>query len=297
MTMKGEFVMALILLDAPPVPYYIMGGHLTYPAGSKHPNRRSIGLFDLLVVKTGCLYITENGISYDVNADHALILLPDGDHYATKGCEEPTEYYWIHFNASGSWSVQAGEIQEEPLPSPSCPRHGFAVQNFTISLPHHTALHQPASLYEDLDRLTQLEVHAHLSSVSWEQQQLFQRVLRQLSLSGDTSALSPSRICAQKAASYLRANYRNDIKAQEMGERLNFHPVYIARCMQREFGCSPFEYLTRFRIEQAKLLMDHTDLPIARIAEEVGFKQASYFSTCFHKYEGAAPRSYRNRFL
>ncbi|MNR59015.1 Arabinose operon regulatory protein [compost metagenome] len=66
--------------------------------------------------------------------------------------------------------------------------------------------------------------------------------------------------------------------------------------MQKEFGCAPFDYLMRFRIEQAKLQLLQTDLPIARIAEEVGFNQAAYFASCFSRYEGLSPRRYRQRF-
>ncbi|MNE95133.1 Bifunctional transcriptional activator/DNA repair enzyme AdaA [compost metagenome] len=81
-----------------------------------------------------------------------------------------------------------------------------------------------------------------------------------------------------------------------LGDCLNFHPVYIARCMNREYGCSPMEYLLRYRIEQSKLLLMQTSFPISRIAEEVGFNQAPYFSSSFMKLEGISPRQYRQRF-
>ncbi|MNW15442.1 Arabinose operon regulatory protein [compost metagenome] len=52
----------------------------------------------------------------------------------------------------------------------------------------------------------------------------------------------------------------------------------------------------RHRIEQAKLLLLQTDLAIALVAEEVGFKQAAYFTACFARLEGISPRKYRQRF-
>jgi AraC-like DNA-binding protein len=66
--------------------------------------------------------------------------------------------------------------------------------------------------------------------------------------------------------------------------------------MQREFGCSPMEYLMRIRIQHAKLLLVQTEEPIARIAEQVGFRLPSYFSACFQRLEGISPRQYRQRF-
>ncbi|UQZ85178.1 DNA-binding transcriptional regulator AraC [Paenibacillus konkukensis] len=65
--------------------------------------------------------------------------------------------------------------------------------------------------------------------------------------------------------------------------------------MQKEYGVPPFEYLLRYRIEQAKLLLQ-TDLSVARIAEEVGFNQAAYFASCFTRAEGISPRTFRKQF-
>lgn len=136
----------------------------------------------------------------------------------------------------------------------------------------------------------------HIPSVKWKQQLVFQEVIEHLSASMEADGPSPSILCAEQAASYLREHYRDSITAQELGDSINFHPVYIARCMQKEFGCAPFDYLMRFRIEQAKLLLLQTDLPIARIGEQVGFNHAAYFTSCFAKYESISPRKYRQRF-
>lgn len=289
--------MSLLRFTAPPLPYYITNGFAVMPAGSKHVSRRGIGVFDLLIVAKGCMFIGEENRHYELSEGHALVLRPDCHHYPLKGNLEDTDSYWLHFNTSGGWEVLEPDAAQLPKSkSPRC--RGFYPEEFTITIPQFTKLREPELLYGDLDRLIQLEtnVHPNGDSACWEQQQLFQRVLRQLAASAEPETSSPSKLCAQKAASYLRNRYRDELTAQELGERLNFHPVYIARCMQKEFGMSPFEYLNRFRIEQAKLLMVQTDLPITRIAEEVGFQNAAYFSTCFHRYEGVAPRSYRNRF-
>lgn len=118
----------------------------------------------------------------------------------------------------------------------------------------------------------------------------------QLSASLESDRSTPSIACAEQAAAYLRSHYREKITAHDLGESLNFHPVYVARCMNKEYGVSPMDYLLHYRIEQSKLLLMQTDFTIARVAEEVGFNQAPYFSSCFLKIEGISPRQYRNRF-
>lgn len=66
--------------------------------------------------------------------------------------------------------------------------------------------------------------------------------------------------------------------------------------MKKEYGCAPMEYLLHYRIQQSKLLLMQTSYTIARIAEEVGFNQAPYFSSSFIRIEGTTPREFRQRF-
>jgi YesN/AraC family two-component response regulator len=281
------------------MPHYLTGGIVKPPIGFKHPSRKNIQVFDLLIVNKGCLYMGEGDQHYAVAAGHALILRPDSYHYPTSACQDETIYYWLHFQTSGNWSFTEETISDNPKESaddlePSLKQ--FITQTFTILLPQFTKLLQPVKIYEILEQINTMNQDNHLSDIRWKQQLLFQELLQQLSASIEKHSLSPSKACAEQAALYLRKHYRENVTAQALGEHSNFHPVYIARCMQKEFNCSPSEYLLRFRIEQSKHQLMQTDLPIARIAEEVGFNHAAYFTSCFTKCEGISPRQYRQRF-
>ncbi|MFS0724541.1 helix-turn-helix transcriptional regulator [Paenibacillus sp. 1P07SE] len=298
----------LLQFEAPPLPHYIVSGASLMPAGRKHPSRRAIGVFDLIAVSEGCLYMGEAERSYEVMPGHALILRPDSHHYATLPCSRDSSYYWLHFQTTGSWeavarehSLPAGRLLYEEADWSEAPADPslaiYAAQTFPIILAQFTRLLQPRKLYERIEQLIGLQQRSHLGSVRWKQQQLFQEVLQLLSASLEAPPPSASMVCAEAAASYIREHYQEGFTAQQMGESLRFHPVYIARCMQRHLGCSPSEYLLRFRIDQAKLLLLQSDLPISRIAEAVGFNQAAYFTASFTKLEGLSPRSFRQRFL
>ncbi|WP_168118674.1 AraC family transcriptional regulator [Paenibacillus sp. HB172176] len=293
--------MNILNLTVPPLPHFIIGGTNIMPPGRKHPARRDIGAFDLIIVTKGCLYIGEEDRHYEVMPGCMLILRPDLEHYATRACEEETFYYWIHFQSMGSWSMPEFGLPDvagmqdmvEPIPI----SEQFAVRSFVKRLPQFAKLSKLGQLEDMLETLTEMSNNDHIPGVRWKQQLLFQEVVQHLSASVEARPPTPAGVCAEKAASYLRKHYKEDITAQKLGETINFHPVYIARCMKREFGCSPVDYLMRIRIEQAKLLLLQTDLTIMRIAEEVGFNRASYFASCFAKHEGLSPRAYRQRFL
>jgi AraC-like DNA-binding protein len=291
--------MDLIQLTVPPMPHYMMSGLTEYGPGYRHVSRSNIQVFDLLFVLQGCLFIGEEDRHYEVSEGCALILRPDCYHYATESCREPTSYYWLHFQTTGRWST--AEIML-PLHRPdndedrSWLTRSFSTQTFQFQVPQFARLLQPGKLEETLGQLALLQQSDHLSGVRWKQQILFQETLQLLSASTQSQGSSPRVACAEQAAAYLRSHYRDEVSAKALGESLNFHPVYIARCMQKEFGCSPVEYVLRYRIEQAKLLLLQTDYTISRIAEEVGFNQATYFTSCFSKYERISPRKYRQRF-
>ncbi|QNK57136.1 helix-turn-helix domain-containing protein [Paenibacillus sp. PAMC21692] len=291
--------MSIIEFTVPPLPHYIIGGHADMPPGRKHPGRRAIGVFDLIVVIKGSLYLGEEDRHYEVRAGHVLILRPDAEHYPTRACEEDTEYYWAHFHTLGGWSVAEDTLaparmsdSAEPVPVDE----QFAPRLFVKRIPQFAKAVKLTVLENKLLQLSQMSINDHIHGVRWKQQLLFQEVIDLLSASVEAGSPTPALACAEKAASYLRHHYREDITAQSLGESINFHPVYIARCMKREFGCSPFDYLLRFRIQQAKLLLLQTDLSVSRIAEEVGFNQSAYFATCFARFEGLSPRQYRQRF-
>ncbi|MFC3802986.1 helix-turn-helix domain-containing protein [Cohnella sp. GCM10012308] len=313
--------MSVLQFDSPPLPGYIRSGYSLAGPGRKHPERIAIGEFDLLVVRQGCLYVGEEERRYAVSEGHALILRPDLHHYPTEGTREQTASYWLHFDTEGSWralgenvnegeDVNEGEVGGEDQgenegedqgenkgANPAEARQAKPrIQPFAIRLPQFTRLAEPGRMYELLDRLTRLESNSHLDDVRWRQQRLFQEVLPLLADSLAARGPKPGEEVADRAASYLRLHYAEPLTAARLGEALRFHPVYVARCMRRRFGCAPMEYLLRYRLEQAKRLLLQTDLPILQIARETGFQQAAYFTSCFRAREGLTPRAYRHVF-
>lgn len=59
-------------------------------------------------------------------------------------------------------------------------------------------------------------------------------------------------------------------------------------------GLSTGQYLLQLRMEKAKALLAHTDVPIAVIAQQVGYQNASAFSRRFADYYGQSPKDFRH---
>ena len=62
---------------------------------------------------------------------------------------------------------------------------------------------------------------------------------------------------------------------------------------QKKYGQSFKDYLTSYRIEQAKEMLRSSDMRIAEIAENVGYKDSDYFLKKFIESNGCTPSKYR----
>ena len=273
----------VIELATPPLPYYWESGCAVYQAGDRHPNRADFGLFDLLVVASGTLHIGENGREWSLSEGDTLLLLPKGAHYAVRPCEEETMFYWLHFEHADWREVPA--LPEAEAPAPSSPFD----RPKTIRLPKHAPLSDPRLAFDKIRRLLALPIGESF----WEKQQLLFQLLALLEREQAGSAETPAARVAERAAFCLQQRYREEITNETLGEWLHYHPSYIVRCMKKVYGVSPARYLQQYRIEQAKRLLISTAWPVERIADEVGFRHAPYFSACFKRGTGMTPQEYR----
>jgi two-component system response regulator YesN len=57
------------------------------------------------------------------------------------------------------------------------------------------------------------------------------------------------------------------------------------------------DYISKMRIDKAKSLLRDRELPISRIALEVGYPEQSYFTKVFKKIEKCTPKAFRKNAL
>lgn len=99
-------------------------------------------------------------------------------------------------------------------------------------------------------------------------------------------------LLVQKAKEYVKLHYHEPINLQSAADTLGISFGYLSKCF-RNAEPQPFsEYLTTYRLKEAKRMMKETDLTITEIAYESGFSDANYFGKCFKKKEGMSPREY-----
>lgn len=69
----------------------------------------------------------------------------------------------------------------------------------------------------------------------------------------------------------------------------------LAERFQHLMGSSPIQYLTQWRMLLASNLLRRSNAPLARIAEDVGYKTDTAFSRAFRREFGAPPAAWRRK--
>ena len=110
----------------------------------------------------------------------------------------------------------------------------------------------------------------------------------------DDDALPPqTSALVKRAVAYLHQNYNRPLARWEIANAVGASEDYLTRVFHRELGLSPWDYLNRYRVEQAKQLLRRTNSTIGIIASQVGFKDPLYFSRVFRKVTGLSPSAFR----
>ncbi|MEK3714615.1 helix-turn-helix transcriptional regulator [Paenibacillus sp. FSL R7-0333] len=288
MTLNSSY----IHLAAPPFPYFLECGRTVYLPGDQHPNRSRMGKFDLIIVEQGFLHIGEEHTEWAVGAGHTLLLLPDRYHYSVQPCDAETIFTWVHFHTVGEWTESAGEPVYADRETHF---RQFLTHPYTIRIPQFGPLPAPFARSGQAGQLLQLN-HSRRSSAVWQQQRIFEEMLRTMDLARQDTAGSQADEIAEQTEAYLRNHYAEEVTNASLADALHFHYNYLARCMKRVYGLTPMEYLTDYRLEQAKLLLLKTEIPIAAIAERTGFESTAYFSRRFSRKVGISPLRFRKRY-
>jgi len=97
----------------------------------------------------------------------------------------------------------------------------------------------------------------------------------------------------RKALGYMHERYAEPISREEVADYAGVSRGYLSRCFRQETGLSLMAYLNRYRVNQARALLEAGGQSVAEVALAVGFSDASYFSRVFRREVGMSPSAYR----
>lgn len=94
-----------------------------------------------------------------------------------------------------------------------------------------------------------------------------------------------------KAVRYIKTHYYKELQLTEIAKFTEVSESYLIRIFKKVTGKTLNQYITAYRIQQAKYFLK--DNSVKETANAVGFKNSSYFSNVFKKTTGLSPLQFQ----
>ena len=92
---------------------------------------------------------------------------------------------------------------------------------------------------------------------------------------------------------YIRDNYRSELSMQDVARAMSYSEAYFCKLFKQCFGKNFTSYLTEYRVEEAKRLLEDPMVNIKEIGKAVGYGDSNYFTKVFRRVTGVSPTEYR----
>jgi transcriptional regulator GlxA family with amidase domain len=100
----------------------------------------------------------------------------------------------------------------------------------------------------------------------------------------------------RRCEDWLREHFRDANALARVTELSAIPERTLKRRFKAATGSSLIEYLQNLRVEEAKQLLETTDLPVEDISEKTGYSDTSFFRRLFKRLTGLTPSKYRQMF-
>lgn len=249
--------------------YRVSCGHY-YTTPDYDVNRVDFNSFQLICVKTGKLILECPDTTAEISDGHAVLIdCYAQHHYYTP---EPTEFSWLHFDGNNCRNIYNRLRDDRYLVYDGSDAIDLAI--FVDSLLTLAQTEAPSS---EIDLSETINRHI-LSLIKGFPKE------RQLHQTNDL---------AMRAIDYIAENYTLPIKVSDIANSLYISESNLLRVFTAQTNSSPYNYLRKYRLEQARIRLLSSNDRIRDIAFSTGFNSEEYFICAFRQEFGVSPGQYR----
>ena len=99
-----------------------------------------------------------------------------------------------------------------------------------------------------------------------------------------------------EAAEYIAKHYNErDMSVDTIAESLGISAGHLSRIFKKETDYTIMSFITQYRIHMAMNLLSDCRYKVYEVAEMVGYRDITYFSSIFKKIVGVSPSEYQYR--
>ena len=245
------------------------GGHFSLQPGQEWCLREHTASFHkFYFFLSGQCRITIEGVRYTACAGDWFFIPAGVRHSYTHLPDQCFEKHWIHFDL---------------YPNDSLPQ--------LLQLPHRVCTgsqKEPEAVFE---QLTKANSSNKLSDTMRAKAALMTLLAHyvEFSHSDDLPVLSEDDRRISEVLTYIHKHLAEPLTNRDLAALCHLHPNHFIRFFSQKTGQSPANYVMQCRMELARQLLIQSDLPISRIAEQVGLSDQSHFARLFRNFYAMSP--------
>ena len=243
--------------------------------------------FEIIYVRSGFLTVSISGESYIGKTGEAFVVSPGNLHLM--GSQTGTVDYFTFLFPLKYISFRTDDMLDDKLLEPLnsghlmiCPRVKDTAKELCEQL---------IDIYMAENDETESKITAQIKTKIILLQFILEMWKKGFVIENDTSGRN---IVEKEMVSYIQQNFTGKISLKEFGEQFHLSEKYISRYFKEHFHITLSQYITYLRLENAKQLLQDTDLSVTETAMQSGYQNVSYFIRSFKKTYGISPLKYRN---
>ena len=243
--------------------------------------------FEIIYVRSGFLTVSISGESYIGKTGEAFVVSPGNLHLM--GSQTGTVDYYTFLFPLKYISFRTDDMLDEKLLEPLnsghlmiCPRVKDTAKELCEQL---------VDIYMAKKDESESKITTQVGTKIILLQFILEMWKKGFVIENDTSGRNTVE---KEMVSYIQQNFTGKISLKEFGEQFHLSEKYISRYFKEHFHITLSQYITYLRLENAKQLLQDTDLSVTETAMQSGYQNVSYFIRSFKKTYGISPLKYRN---
>ena len=242
---------------------------------------------EIIYVKSGLLTVSISGESYIGKAGDAFVVSPGNLHLM--GSQTGTVDYFTFLFPLKYISFRTDDMLDDKLLEPL--NNGQLMISPRVKDSAKELCEQLIDIYMAENDETESKITAQIKTKIILLQFILEMWKKGFVIENDTSGRN---IVEKEMVSYIQQNFTGKISLKEFGKQFHLSEKYISRYFKEHFHITLSQYITYLRLENAKQLLQDTDLSVTETAMQSGYQNVSYFIRSFKKTYGISPLKYRN---
>ena len=141
--------------------------------------------------------------------------------------------------------------------------------------------------FGQLEMLDRLEHCTTAFSMKEEMSKIFLEVCEAKAADGGNKMI-------ENVQQFIRTYYDDsNLTVTMIADHFNLNTSYLSSIFKKYTQMGMLEYITKIRMERAKIILKENNYTLEKVAEMVGYTNARTFSRVFTKYVGVSPGKYR----